>query len=478
MRHLLLLFLFLSILSCSDQKESKEFTFTTSDETLQEIFDWAKEMALTYVGDSLDAVGPWYEASLPQREAFCMRDVSHQSGAGEILGLSKENFNMFARFMENISESKDWCTYWEIDRYNKPAPVDYRNEKEFWYNLNANFDVLDACYRTYLWTGDERYIRDPQFLFFYEKTMTDYISRWQLEADKIMNRPRFMNSPEPFNIEDPFHKCRGLASYVENFEGLTVSADLLASIYRACLSYSEILRLNGDPDNSKKYAQLAEKYADVFESEWWDNSEGLYNTFYTENKEFHKGEGETFILWFGVSQTPERIRSTVNNILSHSWNVENMSYFPKILYTNGYNWEAYETLKTIRNIKRNEYPEVSYGVIEGIICGVAGIHANASQKCISTLSRLQNEGTDLAISHLPVLGGTVTVEHTGTTKTIVENHCVFPVKWKAIFPGQHVTIDCNGKKIKAITESDLLGNDYSFIETELKPGVKAIASLN
>jgi len=31
-------------------------------------------------------VGYWYEAALPGREAFCMRDVSHQSIGAETLG--------------------------------------------------------------------------------------------------------------------------------------------------------------------------------------------------------------------------------------------------------------------------------------------------------------------------------------------------------------------------------------------------------
>lgn len=104
-------------------------------------------MALSYVHDGSDPVGYWYEAALPQREAFCMRDVSHQSVGAQILGLAEHNKNMFGKFAKNISESKDWCTYWEINRYDKPAPADYANDKEFWYNLNANFDVIQACWK-------------------------------------------------------------------------------------------------------------------------------------------------------------------------------------------------------------------------------------------------------------------------------------------------------------------------------------------
>lgn len=55
-------------------------------------------MALSYVHDGSDPVGYWYEAALPQREAFCMRDVSHQSVGAQILGLAEHNKNMFGKF--------------------------------------------------------------------------------------------------------------------------------------------------------------------------------------------------------------------------------------------------------------------------------------------------------------------------------------------------------------------------------------------
>ena len=49
---------------------------------------------------------------------------------------------MFLKFAQNISESKDYCSYWEINKFDEPAPVDFRNDKDFWYNLPANFDVI------------------------------------------------------------------------------------------------------------------------------------------------------------------------------------------------------------------------------------------------------------------------------------------------------------------------------------------------
>ena len=146
----------INCLACSDDKApatgdtdkddagsqpNQEMSFSSSDKDLEQTFYWAKKMALSYAHDGSDPVGHWYEAALPGRNAFCMRDASHQSIAAEILGLSKHNFNMMQKFARNISESKDYCTHWEIDKDDKPCPADYVNDANFWYNLNANFDV-------------------------------------------------------------------------------------------------------------------------------------------------------------------------------------------------------------------------------------------------------------------------------------------------------------------------------------------------
>lgn len=62
---------------------------------------------------------------------------------------------MFQKFAENISAEKDYCSHWEINRYNKPAPIDYNTDKDFWYNLPANFDVVYNAWRLYNWTGKQ-----------------------------------------------------------------------------------------------------------------------------------------------------------------------------------------------------------------------------------------------------------------------------------------------------------------------------------
>ena len=87
MKRLLWLFFFCTACMVSSAQQPA-IEFSSSDTALQTAFYRAKEMALSYKGNSTDPVGPWYEAALPSRNAFCIRDVSHQSIAAEVLGLS------------------------------------------------------------------------------------------------------------------------------------------------------------------------------------------------------------------------------------------------------------------------------------------------------------------------------------------------------------------------------------------------------
>src|SRR5689334_22672845 len=87
----------------------------SSDAQLVRSFDWAKQRALGYTYSG-DAVGDWYNSTVETRHAFCMRDVSHQSTGAAVLGLTRHTRNMLHRFAASISESRDWCGFWEINK--------------------------------------------------------------------------------------------------------------------------------------------------------------------------------------------------------------------------------------------------------------------------------------------------------------------------------------------------------------------------
>ena len=439
---------------------SEVAVFTSADRDLEKTFNWAKAMAWLYAHEGDDPVGYWYEAALPMREAFCMRDVSHQSVGGQILGMTQHNKNMFFRFAENISESKDWCSYWEINRYNKPAPADYENDSSFWYNLNANFDVMQACLKMYDWTGDAEYLENEDFVNFYDRSVTDYVERWDLQPEKAFQRARFMNTAENFDANKSFHRCRGLASYAENFPGIVMSIDLLSTLYAGFNAYATMAELKGETAKAEEARAKAKQYKQIVEEKFWDANQNRYNTFWTDEGEFKRGEGAPFVLWFDVTDNPERIRALAKDILDMKWNVENLSAFPLFLYRYGYLDEAYRHLITIPRMNRSEYPEVSFGMVEGIVCGAMGIQPSFSKKQIGTCSRLQGTARLSTIKNVPMFGGYVSVAHTEKSTTI-ENDTDTDLTWEVSFMGEHPEIIVGGKKMVATMRHDANGNVYS-----------------
>ncbi len=449
--------------------------FSTSDSTLQSTFDWAKGMALSYAHNSNDPVGAWYEAALPQREAFCMRDVAHQTTGGQILGLTEHNKNMLMKFAENISQSKDWCTYWEINRYNQPAPADYASDSAFWYNLNANFDIIHACLKMYEWTNDKDYLSDSTFTNFYTRSINEYADHWALSPDSVMNRRAHMNIPADYNPSYSFHTCRGLPSYVENFAGLTVGIDLLAALYAGHNAYAKISELNDDASSAKLNAQKALAYRAIIDSCWWDDQNARYNTFWTADKKFFRGEGIPLVLWFGAIDNPERIKASVDDILRQDWNVENLSAFPSILYGLGYNEEAYKYLTALPTKPRSNYPEVSFGAIEGIVTGAMGLKPSASDMSIGSLSRVIDHTTK--ISNVPVFDGYITLSHTGTEASEIENNTTTDLIWNASFIGNHKTVKSDGKSYPTNVTTDIYGNSISTAQLKLPAGKKLSATI-
>lgn len=452
--------------------------FRTTDTALQAAFDFGRSMALHYRGNPSDAVGPWYEAALPMRKAFCMRDASHQCVPAEILGMGRENRNMFTHFVSNISEKRDWCTFWEINNTGAAAPEDYRNDSAFWYNLNANFDVMYACWRLYKWTGDTLYLNHPAFDNFHRRSAQDYIRQWALEPDSLTTRRAYPNAPAGFDINDNFHRCRGIPSYVESVPDLRMGVDLVGAIYRGLKTWSEILAMRGSTVRSAQFAQLAERYRTHLETVWWhDASNGYYTSISNEGK-FGQSEGATFLLWFDVLSDTSRIKHTIHHLTSNEWNVENLSYLSHQLYRFGYWKEAYKYLLQLAHpsTSRREYPEVSFGIIEGIVQGLMGIDVDARQNRVSSIYRTESADRS-SIRHLPLLGTAITLEHAKHSSSL-HNEGKRTINWRVTFAGKFDFIQVGQKKMKAshkVTEMNTLS---SYIDVKVPGGatVKAFVS--
>jgi hypothetical protein len=455
-----------------------ELDFASSDPRLVRSFQWAKQEALSYVSDD-DPVGPWYEAALPGRHAFCMRDTAHQVDGAQALGLARYNHNMLRRFAENISASRDWCSYWEIDRLNRPAPVDYKSDARFWYNLPANYDVLDACYRMFLWTGDRSYIEDPVFLNFYDRTINEYTKRWNLAPDRIMQRTSEIQTP-PFFRGDP--------TYEESSTNNVVGIDLLATQYAAFRAYATIQAIRGNTQQAQISLQTASQVKTLINTVWWNSSQRYFYAFLNKEHQF-TGRAGADLLYRDAIDSGVKTESALRTLQSTMQNepesaVEPKSHYAEILYRYGNPDAAYaEVMDLTRDGReRREYPEVSYSVIGAMVTGLMGIRVEPAsplpeiaagkpfKTVVDTLPQLTEKTGWAELRNLPVQDSSIDVRHEGNRSTTFTNRGKRALTWKAAFPGSFQTFIVNGRQIKAHTDAEHFGRTVSWVALNVLPG--------
>ncbi len=448
--------------------------FASSNAELVEGFRWAKSQALAYARTD-GTIGPWYEASLPGRDAFCMRDVSHQSTGAQFLGLGSRTLNMLRRFAANISASKKWCTWWEITHDNVPAPVDYNNDHDFWYDLPANFDVLDACYRQWLWSRDSGYL-DEVFLNYYRHTVTDYVQAWDHDNDGLLEHL-------------PSYGHTGIATYDEDLQDeVLVGSDLIAAQYAAFRDYAAIERARNELKTAAEFEQKADHLKSLYNDKWWDAARNCYFGAIGEDGKLHadlkEGGGRCTVelpLYYGLTAAgpkthasldilEQRLQSDLNSSRGVIGGVEGRSYMPDIFYKYGRSRAGYRALTAMMDprLKRRDYPEVSYTVIGNLGDGLMGIHPLASEQTVETFPQLTEETGWATLYHVPFGGNVISVTHINNGDTSLTNENGPSLAWRAAFPGKLRTLFSGKKEIIATNaiRSSGAAETYSIVHVE------------
>jgi hypothetical protein len=445
----------------------------TPDAKLKAAFDWAKGQALDYAFPAAaydDPVGDWYEAALPSRFAFCMRDVSHQATGAHALGLAAFNRNMLGKFARGISPSRDFCSYWEIDKWDRPAPVDYKNDRDFWYNLTANFDVLDACWRQYLWTGDRTYLDDPAFRDYYRLSVKDYIEAWDKDRDGV---------PE----HRPEYGSRGLGGYDEGpfSDRALYASDLIAAMARAFDDYAAMLEARGEPAATAALRERAEDLRKSYEG-WWSEAKGQYADGRVQGGALAFQDliwNGVFPLYFGFVPPGPRRDTTVRRIRdAKPEGIEIESYLPEILYRYGEDEAGYARILALADPakERREYPEVPFAVVGAVATGLMGVRPDARTRTVETRSAL-TAATDWAeLRNLPVFDALIGIRHDGRTRTAFSVSSGGAVVWRAVFEGRWDELEVDGVARNATPGRDEAGRPISWVEVTMSHGETVIVS--
>lgn len=448
----------------------------TSDKLLRQGFAWAKTQALAYVFSASatgDPVGDWYEAALPGREAFCMRDVSHQSTGAQVLGLAGYTYNMLYKFAVYISAARDWCSYWEIDRRDEPAPIDYTSDSDFWYNLPANFDVLHCCWRQYLWTGDRRYLDHPVFRNFYARTVVDYVQLWDKDGDGI---------PEHY----PAYGRRGIASYNEDVARPYNAGDLIATQAAAYDAYAAMLESGNGADASAAGAWRAKAQVlrATYDTEWWCAEKARFAGLRRHNLSYecsYCGIANFFPLSLNLVEDKEKAELALAEVIRRRRQhcIEERSYLPELFYAYGHPLVARDELmeQLEPGYARREYPEVSYAAVGSIVAGMLGITPDARTQSVSTCSRLTDDVAWVEITSLPCLANVIDVRHDGQERTVFTNRSGPALHWLAAFPGHHEQLLLDGIPHRPHLVTDANGRPQSMLKVDVHANTTRVVSV-
>jgi hypothetical protein len=449
----------------------------SSDMRLNRSFEWAKERALgyTYTGDP---VGDWYDSTAGNRYAFCMRDVSHQSSGAAVLGLAGYTHNMLRRFADSISVTRDWCGFWEINKDGFPAPIDYQDDRHFWYCLPANFDVIQACYRQFLWTGDRSYF-DSVFSNFYDRTVTDYVATWDRNRDGIME-------------SSPQSRPRGISSYHQELPKPLVGADLIAAQYRGYLAYAGIEEQKGARGSlsrrlAQEYTAKAEALRLRYNTEWWNEVQNRHYSLMLPDRKFFPGyiaETNIFALLFGLTEDGLKTEAALDSLERNRPPFDQkLSYFPEILFQYGRNDSAYEYLLEITdpNFRSRGMPEVVFAVVGATATGLVGISPDAAHGVLRTLPALPIALQWVKLRGVPVLRNEVTIYHRGVTETTITNENGPAFQWKAAFPLKTQSVPrrilVDGVPAPATIEQGINHQKMATVLVTIKPGQTRAAKL-
>ena len=431
--------------------------FDASDPQLVKGLEWAKQRALGYAYSG-DGVGDWYDSTAGNRYAFCMRDTSHQSTGAAVLGLAGYTRNMLRRLAGSISETRDWCGYWEINKDGFPAPIDYQDDAHFWYCLPASFDVMQACYRQFLWTGDRTYF-DVVFSNFYDRTVTSYIDAWDRDHDGLME-------------SSPAAGRRGIPSYYQHLPRPLTGADLVAAQYRGYLTYAAIQQHKGVRGSlseklSDQYLAKAQALRVRFNNDWWNGAKNRFYPAILPDRSYYDGliDGiDAHVLWFGITEDGLKTDATLDLLeKNRSSYPQILSYLPGILFEHGRYDAAYRILLEIMDagFASRGMPELVYAAIGAVATGLAGISPDAPGGSIATLPRLPKALAWIKLSRVPLLRNEISLLHRGVAETTVTNQAGPPFQWRVRFPagqpsgriavdGVLVRTDADGRFVSAV----------------------------
>lgn len=464
----------------------------SSNPRVEAMYKWARDKALTHVvtgktgvinkseqsaGTEGHSYAPGYWAGYPYRSAYYSRDFCHQSIGAHLLGLDAENFTMMKAFAASANAKQQWFPVWALNFDGSIYTLDYHAATDFVREVPAVFELVEKAWALYRWTGDQRYIRDPDIWNYCSRAVTDFV---QLHDRMIPN-----GVAEGTGTGNIF---LGTATYNESADVPALEAgDGIASQYAAFRAYAGMAAARGEKELSGEFLDKADALKRFYNSQWrvLPGNAGIARL-YDQHKKAVGGWGKENSWFMPMKGIMDRSPAALEYLrfIDHSArskpgrpsNIEATTYLPETFFKYHFDKEGWHWMLDVMDSaqvgNKGDYPEVSFVLVSNLIQDLMGFSPDAGAGTISTCSHLPDTVPDLQIDNLVFGPFRITVQHIGSSKTIFTNLTGSkPLVWSAHFQGLHPTLKVNGKIVLGSLIDDR-GLRMTAVELTLQPGDK------
>src|SRR5207237_1344368 len=248
-----------------------ELQFFSSSPQLNDGFAWAVDRSLEGVRTD-PAELPSYWAGLTDRPLFYSRDVAHQLLAGHLLGLDEQNLAMMRTFAASATPARGYYPLWSFTFTGEPGAIDYNSDDHFVREIPAVYELVEKALEQYLWTGDPRWIQDPDLARFRRTTVREFTAKQDVLGLGLSGEA---------GTGDLF---LGLASYNEQHRGdhPLIAGDGVATQWAALEAISSILgpaTVAGVSEDDGLVAEAraaADRIAHLFAQDWWSERDNRF----------------------------------------------------------------------------------------------------------------------------------------------------------------------------------------------------------
>ena len=441
---------------------SSDLSVRSSSFELENLFNWAKDLALSYVMTGMPGAVPCYAAANPVKEAYCLRDFEHMMLGAHFLGLDLENITMMKSVAKTATPQTDYEPSWHYDYGG--------NGLEIANQVPSIFEAIWASYKQYLWTGNADWINDPLLFGYYKNAVTAYLER----HDNNIPNNGIADAVGQGDWEDT-------CTYNEGGERVKEAADGIGMQYQGFRSFAAILKARGDIDGYNTWMAKANDILNMFRTDFWEGS-----TYYRGRRsltDYSAGYGKENSFLMLKTLLPEP-GERAENYLDLVWdncandNYEAKSYLPDAFFPYGQRERGWHYMKKLYygDVYGRTYPELSYTFVSHTIRWLVGVDADAPNNTVSTLPQLPDEVSWVEADKVPVGSKMLKVRQDGNSKTTLTNGSDSSIKWEARFIGTHNTLLVNGIH-QAANLKTINGTAVSYVALPILPDQSAVVAI-